>query len=150
MSRAALVLFCLAAATGCLSVDPVDFVAVESGPGDSSTVETTSEVAEENDAETSLDCYACIEAPDDPGPGCGDEYGTCIANAQCKAIMDCVYVARCFYLKTTKDFVACAIPCAAEAGVVETDDPVVTLGLNVAYCVDKVCRAFCGGGTTGS
>lgn len=147
----------LVVAGGCLSVDPIDFQAPDAHPPFDASIDSTFGDGGELDAEAdaadvdgTLGCYACIEAPDDPGPGCGTEYTACVDKPQCKAIMDCVFAAGCFYLATTKDFTVCAIPCAIEAGVTSTDDPIVVLGLNVAYCADKTCRPFCGGGETGS
>jgi hypothetical protein len=158
-SLVALVTTC--AGSGCLNVDPVDFTAPDTHPlvsFDTSIDETSfGDANDEVDAEldggdvdTTLGCYACIAAPDDPGPGCGTEFAACEAEPKCKAIMDCVLATGCFYLASTKEFTNCAIPCAIEAGVTSTDDPVVILGLNVAYCADKVCRPYCGGGETGS
>jgi hypothetical protein len=147
----------LVVASGCLNVDPVDFNAPDTRPlttFDTSVSDATlgegDEVDGELDGDGALGCYQCIEAPDDPGPGCGTEFAACAAAPKCKALMDCVFATGCFFLATTKDFTVCAIPCAVEAGVTTTDDPNVTLGLNVAYCADKSCRQFCGGGETGS
>jgi len=144
-----------AASAGCLSVEPVDFHPPDARPAFDTSVDTSfgDELDAEldgGDVETTLGCYQCIEAPDVPGPGCGDEYATCAAEPKCKAIMDCVFATGCLYLPSIKDFVPCAIPCALEAGVTSTDDPIVQLGLNVAYCADKACRPYCGGGETGS
>ena len=147
----------LVAAAGCLNVDAVDFTPPDARPVvsfdtsvDSTFVGDADALDDAADADTTLGCYQCIEAPDDPGPGCGTEFLACEAEPKCKAIMDCVLAAGCFFLATTKDFTVCAIPCAVEAGVTSTDDPIVTLGLNVAYCADAKCRAYCGGGETGS
>ena len=146
----------LVAASGCLSVDPVDFEAPDTRPVIDASVDSAFgdggevDVGDAADGDGALSCYQCIEAPDDPGPGCGTEFAACEAQPQCKAIMDCVLAAGCFFLASTKDFTVCAIPCAVEAGVTSTDDPIVVLGLNVAYCADKSCRPYCGGGETGS
>jgi hypothetical protein len=146
----------LAAATSgaCLSVDPIDFESPETSPFDGSIdtalAETDDAAALDGDGDGALGCYQCIEAPDDPGPGCGTEYAACAAQPKCDAILKCVFATGCFYLASTKDFINCAIPCAADAGVTSTDDPIVLLGLNVAYCADRVCRPYCGGGETGS
>ena len=164
-STAALALVALVALVvvcgACLSVDPVDFTPPDTRPvvsfdtsiADSSIGEAGNETDAELDAgdvDATLGCYQCIEAPDDPGPGCGTEFAACAAEPRCKAIMDCVFVEGCFFLASTKDFVVCAIPCATDAGVTTTDDPIIQLGLNVAYCADKSCRPYCGGGETGS
>ncbi|GAC1543903.1 MAG: hypothetical protein NVS3B10_08060 [Polyangiales bacterium] len=131
----------------CLNVDPVDF---HPPPDSAVALDTAVGESSDADADAPLGCRECVERPDDPGPGCGDEVKACRDEPKCSLILDCIYATGCFYLKTRKDFIVCAIPCAAEAGVVTTADPVVGLGIAVATCADGKCRAFCGGGDAGT
>jgi hypothetical protein len=101
---------------------------------------------EEEDADLRRPCQRCVESPDEPGPGCGTETSACSADPQCAQIYACALREGCFEKASRHDAVSCGIPCAQEAGVVSTSDPVVSLILGVTECVSN---GACGGICTG-
>jgi hypothetical protein len=124
---------------GCLDVDPLPFHAPPEA-GDLDVEEDAS-----SDADLRAVCRQCIEAPVDPGPGCGDQYLACAANEKCLAIFECVLAKGCTSGATQPDIINCALPCVAETGAVNVGDPAVMLILPIAPCVLGPCKPACGG-----
>jgi hypothetical protein len=60
-------------------------------------------------------CLACVDAPDMPGPGCGNESAACQADDQCSSLFACVLASGCIG-GPPSTFITCALPCANEAG----------------------------------
>jgi hypothetical protein len=88
-------------------------------------------------------CKACLETPDEAGPGCGSEYTVCTANAECAAMIACTFAAGC-YKGSPSLYVNCALPCAMEAGALSGMDPVLKLASPLFNCiVGGACTPSC-------
>lgn len=125
---------------GCLDVDPLPFYPRDAGTMDVGSVDDAGEDAPDPKAV----CRACIETPNDPGPGCGDQYQACFANDKCVLIFECVLAKGCTSAPTQPEIINCALPCVSEAGGVNIGDPAVQLILPIAPCVLGVCKPACG------
>jgi hypothetical protein len=88
-------------------------------------------------------CKACMAAPDEPGPGCDNEYGPCEADPKCTGILQCIYAAGCFGGKSSR-FLSCGIPCVEEAGVLTSTDPSLGTATSLFECVvNGACGPSC-------
>jgi hypothetical protein len=95
-----------------------------------------------SDAQTAADvCDACLHGPNDPGPGCADEYAACDADAKCKAQQEC-YQERCSTKTASADVFRCGSQCFADLGVA-IDDPASTLSYNIFLCSTGSCKSVC-------
>jgi hypothetical protein len=135
-------LLCLHA---CLDTNAIDFVPAPITtlpPGDAGT--------DAEDADLRRPCQRCVEAPDEPGPGCGNAVAACVADPVCALVYECALAKGCLEKADQHDSVTCGVPCAEEAGVRTTTDPVVTLILGVTDCVaNTACGAICTGADAG-
>lgn len=92
-------------------------------------------------------CVRCIETPDQPGPGCGNELSTCMANTECAHALDCAIANGCFDLGSSGALISCGYPCAQEAGISTLNDPAITLAYGVFMCAAAACGPACHLGT---
>jgi hypothetical protein len=120
------------AAAGCLDATPVS---VQSTLFDAS--------ADADDGATAAMCNACVQAPDQPGPGCGSEQAACSALPVCKATVECATRAFCFERGSLGALEQCGLPCAIDSGIV-LGDPAYTASLQVFSCVLASCGSACG------
>ena len=88
-------------------------------------------------------CVTCIEAPSEPGPGCGDELATCRELEPCKATMECADQAGCFDLPSVPDIVSCGIECGEQFGIA-TDPDSLAAGTALFSCIIGPCNGLCG------
>lgn len=86
-------------------------------------------------------CYDCLAAPNEPGPGCANEYEACDADPKCKAQQAC-YRANCAWAIATADVFACGSQCFADLGVAP-NDPASLLSYNIYLCSTGACKPVC-------
>ncbi|MFO0742398.1 MAG: hypothetical protein U0270_41375 [Labilithrix sp.] len=92
---------------------------------------------------TSTKCVQCLESP----AGCASLIAACRSdpeNPECGGIYDCMVANTCLDLPVLDDKIRCGLPCAQEAGVASTDDPIVTnYLLGLVLCAQKNCPVDC-------
>ena len=128
----------------CINADPSTFPNLDAGSGGRPDVVSVSDGETDGDAEPPLSCRACLEAPEDPGPGCAALTAACTSDMKCNIIYECAFEIGCWFLPTQAEIVSCGFPCYARAGVSNPADPVFTLGTPVVQCVLSVCQPACG------
>jgi hypothetical protein len=123
--------FCLLAA--CRSLDPT-VLEQETPPAPTYDAGT--------DAAAALKaCNDCLAAPNDPGPGCADQYRACHADPQCDAQQEC-YAANCSWAIASADVFACGSQCFADLGVAP-GDPASLLSYDIYLCSTGACKSVC-------
>lgn len=133
----------------CLDVEPLPFYPRDAGASDiggGGGEDDASEDADPDAPDPKALCRACIQTPNSPGPGCGDQYQACFANEKCVLIFECVLAKGCTSRPTQPEIINCALPCVSEAGGVNIGDPAVQLILPIAPCVLGPCKPSCGVG----
>lgn len=90
--------------------------------------------------EAQAGCYQCLHAPNQPGPGCGNEIAACEADKACKDSIDCTFEDGCWNLGTPAALIQCGLPCAERAGQTDVQ---VKLGAAVFACVQATCPGPC-------
>jgi hypothetical protein len=86
-------------------------------------------------------CSSCIAAPNDPGPGCGNELKTCRETDPCSIIYDCAYASGCVFKRTQDESVACAFPCAAQ--LTNAYAAAISAALALTKCFHDACGDVC-------
>ncbi|MET0593683.1 MAG: hypothetical protein ABW133_13350 [Polyangiaceae bacterium] len=96
------------------------------------------------DAEDHLTvCLRCIQAPEEPGPGCSIPYTACVENEQCKLILECGIQMGCFQ-GPRKGFLACGLGCLMAGGVKTPDDKTLNAASNAFQCfANGACANSC-------
>jgi len=125
--------------SGCINADPSTFPMDAGSAGRPDVVRDTAD-----DADPHAACRACLEAPEDPGPGCAGPLAACVADPKASIIYECGFVRECWSLPTQADIVGCGFPCFTEAGITSFGDPAVTLVTAVMMCVLGGCQPVCG------
>jgi hypothetical protein len=87
-------------------------------------------------------CHACIVAPNDPGPGCGQEMDLCVATPFCAYIYECAYANGCVFKRTQGESIGCAFPCAKDITQNAYDEAIRT-ALALTTCFHAQCRDAC-------
>jgi hypothetical protein len=118
----ALIAVSLVGLHACLDTNAIDFV-----PAPLTTLPPADAGTDAEDADLRRPCQRCAEAPDEPGPGCGSAIAACVADPVCALVYQCALAKGCLEKADQHDSVTCGVPCAEEAGVRTTTDPVVTL-----------------------
>jgi hypothetical protein len=95
------------------------------------------------DVDTRPPCVQCLEAPDQPGPGCGTALAECRGDPKCSATYDCVLAKSCLTKGDQKKIILCGLPCAQEAGIIAQDDPSAVLILDIVACIQASCASPC-------
>ena len=90
-------------------------------------------------------CKACLEAPEDPGPGCATAHANCYGVEQCASIFDCGFETNCYALPSQGEIIVCAIPCFVKFGVSSPSDPVTMLTQPLLTCLIDKCSLPCRG-----
>jgi hypothetical protein len=127
-----------AAIPGCINAEPSTFP-VDAGPQRPDVVRDTAD-----DADPHAACRACLEAPEDPGPGCAGAVAACMADPKAAYIYECGFRHDCWSLPAQADIVNCGFPCFTEAGITSFGDPAITLTTAVLMCVLGGCQPVCG------
>jgi hypothetical protein len=87
-------------------------------------------------------CGRCLNAPDQPGPGCATEVAACQMDPVCRDTFAC-FQTRCEGLTSQEQVVGCGLPCAQEAGLTSTAGSTFTLATNVFNCLLGACLGAC-------
>jgi hypothetical protein len=111
---------------GCLKLTPTVIVAP-----DGATTGAASEA-----------CIACINAPDSPGYGCGEELATCSQNPSCERGYRCAVQDGC-YAGAVSGLAACARQCAEVGGILGAQDPSTLSALALYQCILGKCHDRC-------
>ena len=121
----------LSLVAGCVDIDPVTLepVVVDAAPppdGDAPSL-----------------CGMCINAPNSPGPGCGDEVAVCLADERCTRILRCTEPLRCYEKPTAAEVNDCGLDCfRMEVGNSLPTDLIMML-LDIAACAQNTCGPIC-------
>jgi hypothetical protein len=97
---------------------------------------------------TSQACFDCINAPDDPGPGCGVEVAGCNQYTNCYVGLQCVFQQGCFN-GTEAELAICSTHCAEVGQLMSADDPATAPALAFYQCALTKCGALCRTGADG-
>lgn len=89
------------------------------------------------------ECRACVEGPEEPGPGCQRATEGCLADEKCAAMYECMYELGCFAEESVNASANCALPCAVRAGALTGADSSLQLGVEVVMCVYDSCAEAC-------
>lgn len=87
-------------------------------------------------------CQQCLEAPNQPGPGCANELAACQANALCADHLVCLEQQGCTALTTREEMFTCGTQCWQDRHV-DINDPAVALGYAVYRCRITSCGSIC-------
>ena len=129
----------------CLDTNAIDFV-----PAPITTLAPVDAGPDVEDADLRRPCQRCVESPDEPGPGCGNAVAACVDDPVCVLVYQCALSRGCLEKADQRESVSCGVPCAEEAGVRSSSDPVVTLILGVTNCIaGNACGAICTGADAG-
>jgi hypothetical protein len=89
------------------------------------------------------ECLQCLNTPDVPGPGCGDEITACKAVPTCNRSYECSLASQCIG-GSIQVLVACLPGCTDDAGFTGPDDPGRLTGYNVFTCITHgACGKVC-------
>jgi hypothetical protein len=91
-------------------------------------------------------CEACLQAPPDPGPGCGPFFEVCFADQACRDTMTCAIATGCLELPDQGQVIDCGRPCAFQAGLDPTK-PSIDYVIDLATCGTTTCGTICRGPT---
>jgi hypothetical protein len=130
-----------AAAVACLDTTPIYVAAPDAAPEPPPPDLDAGPDAPDVDRRTL--CQQCVEAPDMPGPGCGDELATCLADDKCKGAYECVIAKSCLLKGTQEKVVLCGLPCAADAGITSQFEQAAVDLYGVASCALMACPKPC-------
>jgi len=91
-------------------------------------------------------CLSCIAAPNDPGPGCGSQWATCMTDPRCQLFVECIDEIGCFKIADRAEFIVCLSPCAPRIGLEGPTDPVLNIVSPVTLCArTQACAPTCNG-----
>jgi hypothetical protein len=123
----------------CINADPSLFY-VDAGADITRPDIMVDDSGDEPPPDPKVACKACLEAPDDPGPGCQSVVDPCKANENCLKIYDCALEKGCMQRPATQEIQLCGYTnCIAPAGIAITDLG-VTLATAVAQCDFEKCN----------
>jgi hypothetical protein len=116
---------------GCVDINPVtvENVVVDAAPP--------------SDSDAPTPCGLCLNGPNSPGPGCGDEIAVCLTDERCTRILRCTEPLRCYEKPTQAETQDCGLPCfRMEVGNTLPTD-LITMLLNIAACAQNTCGPIC-------
>ena len=88
-------------------------------------------------------CLACMQAPEDPGPGCAIPFQVCFQDDRCAPLVQCAIDAQCLQ-GSRRLFVSCSVPCLTKGGVQTPDEYVLTIATNLFQCIaNGPCGNIC-------
>ena len=88
-------------------------------------------------------CRTCIEAQ------CAADLGTCVSDARCKPVYDCMATNACLDHKDFNVKISCTLPCLTDAGLTTAGDPAVDTLVKVVQCGEAHCATECNIGDSG-
>jgi hypothetical protein len=92
---------------------------------------------------THPECHACIVAPSDPGPGCGDSIEDCKISERCMEVFECAYRRGCVTMLTRDQSMACALPCTTELNIKDVASASIQSAIRLTTCFHSVCASVC-------
>jgi hypothetical protein len=87
-------------------------------------------------------CSKCLNKPV-PDNGCADNVAECHADERCAGVLACLEALECLDRPGLDDKLNCGLPCANEAGITTTTDPVITTLLDLVKCAQLHCSIEC-------
>jgi hypothetical protein len=91
-------------------------------------------------AATDASCVKCLEQPE----RCEGLIDQCRQDPRCDPVYACISALDCLDLRTLDDKINCSLPCAQDAGILSTTDPVVSTYLvGLVGCAQQKCAAPC-------
>jgi hypothetical protein len=131
-----ILLFAALAACACVDM-PVYQVAKETPPI------VSFDASADGDLGPQQACFDCLRAPEEPGPECHTAYTACKNDFKCSNIIDCGFRRQCFQ-GAQSAFFACGYECLKEQGVIQPDEPVLTLAAALFQCLaNGACGDIC-------
>ena len=129
--RAMFPLAALALVVGCVDIDPVTVTppVVDAAPPTPDGGDTP--------------CGMCITAPSSPGPGCGSEVATCLADDRCAAVLECSAPLRCYEKPTPAEVNDCGLPCFRMVVGNSLPTDLIMMLLAVGDCAQNTCGSIC-------
>jgi hypothetical protein len=101
------------------------------------------DAGEDGGSDPQVACRACITAPNEPGPGCLNNYTTCVEHPLCKIMINCAFDLQC-YQGSRKAFLTCAYPCLEKAGITTGNEEVITIASTLFTCsANGPCGNIC-------
>ena len=129
-------LFVVAMACGCFEM-PIVHVDKTEGPV------VMPDASDDGRMDPQAACLACMNAPEEPGPGCQTVFSACKQNPKCSVFIDCGFELQCFQGSKRAVF-ACGQPCLSRIGGLTPDDPALLLASNFFQCVvNGPCGDIC-------
>jgi hypothetical protein len=130
MRRTLFLLFTLTALLGgfrllsaCLDITPIIVERDAHGGGDSDA-----------------SCLKCLEQPE----SCEGIIEQCQQDPRCIPVYKCIVREACLDLRTLDDKISCSLPCAQDAGILSSSDPVISTYLvGLVGCAQQKCAAAC-------
>jgi hypothetical protein len=109
--------------SACLSVEPVFVERETGGKGSGEAV-----------------CLGCLAQPQN----CAGLIEECKADPRCAPAFACIEREACFDLPTLDDKINCGLPCAQDAGIQSSADPVISTYLvGLVACGQEKCAVDC-------
>jgi hypothetical protein len=85
-------------------------------------------------------CVKCLEQPEN----CEGIIDQCKQDPRCIPVYACISALACLDLRTLDDKINCSLPCAQDAGIVSSSDPVITTYLvGLVGCAQQKCAVSC-------
>jgi hypothetical protein len=134
----------------CLDVTPITVVPVEPDADVPPPPPPIDAGPDAPDVDPRTDCQKCIETPDMPGPGCGDELAICLGDPKCRDTYDCMIRRNCLARANQQLIILCGLPCAAEAGIQSQFEQAANEIYDVATCAEGACPKPCHVGDAGA
>jgi hypothetical protein len=138
-------LFASAVATmmGCVDATPSDFTVPDAGAGGGRADVDYGDLPPDAIPDPNALCRACLEAPEDPGPGCAGPHAACMADEKCASIYECAFMKDCWSIGEQGPIIICTLPCYQAVGITSPMDPVVALTSPILGCVLGPCAPVC-------
>jgi hypothetical protein len=93
-----------------------------------------------NVAPLDASCVKCLEQPQT----CEGIIDQCRQDPRCKPVYVCISALACLDLRTLDDKINCSLPCAQDAGILSTSDPVISTYLvGLVGCAQEKCAEPC-------
>ncbi len=118
------------------------FLALLGGYGILSACLDITPIVVDRDAHAAADtmCLACLERPEN----CVGIIDQCQQDPRCMPVYACILREACLDLHTLDDKINCSLPCAQDAGILSSSDPVVSTYLvGLVGCGQEKCAQEC-------